>query len=967
MSLRSTGLVAVAALLLAVLILPWDLAWGREKSLAGFVAAKWTQKDGLPGADVRKIAQTPDGYLWLATETGLVRFDGVRFKSWTPPPGVPTLASSELFVASDGSLWVGLAAGGIVRLERESAQYFRPGDALPAGSVMAIRQDQAGTVWIGTRGGVSQFQKIQRRMMGIQQGFTGNRVDAIVENGAGIWIGSDVGLFRWNAAHDRFQREGTARNYIVALNTDSQGSIWFADTSHGLRRLHAGPGDLRWNKGKSFLEDRSGNFWMGSDTEGVLVIQERPNAGQYLDRERFGLAEGLSNNHVNCMFEDREGDIWIGTRNGLNRLRPSGFRPVSDVQIATSSIYSIAASGNNVWVIADWRPYQIQEEGQTKPVASNEAQAFFSDQHSVVMAGRNFVAESREGRFRRLAIGKRSLVQNLLDAARDAKGNLWLLSSGGLMRCQAGQITMFPELSGNPMNTITVDRDRVWAGAQDGLWEFDRRWRHYTRAQGISENAVHSIYVDRAGTLWVTQANVVNRLQGDRFVTFHPNLPSGGIVSMVDDDDGYLWLVHTAGLFRIAPLEWNRALQDPAYQIRSVRFDEKDGLPSQPPAFLGHLAARTKDGTLWFGLRSGMVSLNPRKLSRNPVLPPVVIEEVSLDQTDITPLNGFHLPAGVRSLEIGYTALSLPVPEKTRFKVKLEPFDKDWIDPGTRRQAFYTNLAPGAYRFRVIACNNDGLWNETGATWEFTVTPAFYQRGWFFALCAGTVFLILTSLYLFRIRQLQAQHQVVIEERVAERTRVAQELHDTLLQSIAGLSLHVGGLSKIVTSQDVRERLESLRVQIDNCLRETRQSVWALRSQNGDANDLVAAVKESAGRLIADRQIRFVLSVEGARRSVSDRVKQQVLRIAQEAISNCIRHAHATRIQADLGFGLDKVSLKVADDGCGFDIDDVARRVGHWGLITMKERAQQVGAQLKINSVAGHGTEVEAVFPLSAD
>ncbi|HKD82430.1 MAG TPA: two-component regulator propeller domain-containing protein [Candidatus Angelobacter sp.] len=931
------------------------------------MATKWTQKDGLPGADVRKIAQTPDGYLWLATETGLVRFDGVRFKTFAAPPDVPSFAPSELFVASDGSLWVGLASGGIVHLGHESAQYFHPGDGLPAGGVMAIRQDDAGTLWIGTRGGIAQFQKDQARVLGIQQGFSGNRVDAIAENRTGIWIGSDVGLLYWNPAQNRFEREHGVTNYVIALNTDSQGHVWFADTSRGLQKLHGEASEPHWNKGNSFLEDRSGNLWMGSDNQGVLVMQRQPRAPGGLERARFGLREGLSNNHINCMFEDREGDIWIGTRNGLNRLRPTGFRPVRDARVATSSIYSIAATHNSLWVVADWRPYHVEEEGQTESVAAQQAQVFFSSQGSVVMAGRNFVAESRRGHFHRLAIGKRSLVRNLFDVARDAAGSLWLLSSGGLMRWQAGQITSFPELSGKPINTIVVDHDRVWAGAQDGLWEFAGQWRHYTPAEGISEHAVHSIYVDRAGVLWVTQANVINRLQGDRFVTFHPNLPSGGIVSMVDDDDGCLWLVHTAGLFRIATSEWTRALEDPGYQIRSARFDEKDGLPSNPPAFLGHVAARTQDGTLWFGLRSGMVSVNPKNLSRNPVPPPVVIEEANLDQHEIAPRNGFGIPAGARSLEIGYTALSLAVPEKTRFRVKLEPFDKEWVDSGSRRRAFYTNLAPGNYRFRVIACNNDGLWNETGAAWSFTVTPAFYQKTWFFALCAGTAVLMLWGLYLFRIRQLQAHHQILIEERVAERTRVAQELHDTLLQSIAGLSLHVGGLSKIVTSQEVRERLESLRVQIDNCLREARQSVWALRTQNVDRHDLAAAVKESACRLIADRPIRFDLSIQGVRRPVSDRVEQQILRVAQEAISNCIRHARATRIQADLDFGTDQVALKVTDDGCGFDVDDVARRVGHWGLITMKERAQQVGAQLKINSTAGQGTEIEAVFPLSVD
>jgi len=934
--------------------------------LTGFVVTKWVQKDGLPGSDVRRIVQTRDGYLWLSTDAGLIRFDGVRFVSVPTVSETPAPATGGLLAVSDGSLWVGLARGGVVHIQNQSAIYYSPNNTLTGGQVRVIAEDHSGAIWVGTSSGLSRFAENKWYTFGTQDGFPGQRVGEILEDQAGvIRIASDLGVFRWEANSNRFVSEKEAPNYTGSLSRDAGGTIWITDEVHGLHPLHAKDRDIiRWKAGVSIFEDHRHDIWIRSYADGLRRLSSRGR------RERFTVREGLSNDFVECVFEDREGNIWIGTQNGLNRLRPTNFVPVRDQNIVNGFARDIAVTGDgSLWAIVNPHIFRLRDESAAVYSTPSHFQGtvFSADGAApLVLGSTRYLAELRRNRFVSLLLPEDAPLSLISDVARDPAGGLWIADyKAGLVRWSGGRLVQFPQFLKKNVRRLLVDQQcRVWVGAGDGLWRKEQEsWRHFTKADGIAEGTIRVLYLGRNGTVWIATADGITRFRDEQFVSFFPKLPPGGITSMVEDDIGSIWLVHSAGIFRIAAGEWERASRDSGYEMQYRKFDEDDGLPAPPPAIQGHFAAKASGGKLWFALRSGVASIDPANMEENRIPPPVAIEEGVADHHSLRPAASLRLPPHTRSLEIAYTALSLTAPERVKFKVKLEGFDNDWIDPGKLRRVFYTNLPPGNYRFRVMASNNDGIWNQSGAVWEFSVAPAFYQTRLFLIVCAVAGTGLLWGAHRLRIRQLDSRNRAAIEERVAERIRVARELHDTLLQNIAGLSLEIHGLSKTVAPSSLKEELEGLRRQAEACVREARQSVWDLRSTKNGHADLATRLQELGDRLTLGKSVRFALCIQGEPRPLPADVEQQILRIGQEAITNSVRHARATRVQAHLGFAGNLVRLRVSDNGRGFDLHEAALCKGRWGLVTMRERAQQIGAEFKIVSGMNRGTEIETTVP----
>jgi signal transduction histidine kinase/ligand-binding sensor domain-containing protein len=936
-------------------------------ALTGFLLTKWTQKDGLPGTNIRRIAQTPDGYLWVTTEAGLFRFDGVRFVSIAFDAPAANAPAGGLFAAADNSLWVGLVRGGVIHIQNDRQTYYPPGKGLIAGQVRSIHRDRSGVLWVGTSTGVSSFQNNNWRILGAQDGFPGHRVNAILEDQAGIVrIGSDRGVFRWEPGRREFVSEPDAGSYTLWLSEAAGGIIWVADEVHGLHPLNKTDQDsIHWKLGVAVLEDRHHNIWVRSFADGLRRISEDRK------RERLTMRDGLSNSFVESLLEDREGNIWIGTQNGLNRLRPANFIPVQDQRLADSFSRDLAAtSDGSLWSIANPLVYRMRA-GRADTLATPghfQGTVFSHDGlQPLLLASTHYLAQLRGGRFVPLALPKDSPLGLISDVARAADGGLWLADyRSGLLHWHGGKLIQFPQFNGKGVHRVAVEpQGRVWVGATDGLWELDKSgWRHYTGAEGGLDGAVVAIYVGPDETVWAASADKISRFRGGRLLGFDPRLPPGGITSMVEDSAGAMWITHSAGIFRITTKEWERAALDPNYVMRYRKFDEFDGLPAPPPSIQGYYAARGNDGRLWFALRSGVVSVDPARLDENRLPPPVVIEQAVADQKLLRPAPDLRLPPGTRSLEIDYTALSLTAPEKVRFKVKLEGFDRDWVDLGARRQVFYTNLSPRRYSLRVTASNNDGVWNETGAAWTFAVAPAFYQTSWFLGVCSAAGALMLSGLYLLRIRQLDARNRAMIEERVVERMRVARELHDSLLQNVTGLCLQIGGLAKTVTTQPLKARLDDLRRQAQNCQNDARESVWNLRSR-GCAGNLAEELRRSVERLAQGTAVHFGLRIEDGRPRLSEPVERQILRIAQEAITNAVRHSGGTRIQVELSFKDGVVRLRISDNGHGFDLNHPHSSNGSMGLTTMRERAQQIGADFRIISSAERGTEIEATLSLA--
>jgi signal transduction histidine kinase len=367
-------------------------------------------------------------------------------------------------------------------------------------------------------------------------------------------------------------------------------------------------------------------------------------------------------------------------------------------------------------------------------------------------------------------------------------------------------------------------------------------------------------------------------------------------------------------------------------------------------------------------LSDGVVSIDPHNILENRMPPPVIIEGALVDGERVRPEPGLRLPARVHSLRINYTALSFVVPERVRFHVKLEGFDTEWVDAGARREAVYTTLEPKRYRFRVMACNNEGVWNEKGATWEFSVRPAFSQTYWFLALSIAAGALVLWALYKRRVRLATQLIQSRYEERLAERTRIARELHDTLLQSLAGASLQLSAISNIMTAapDEARKKVDSIRQQMNAAFREARRKVWDLRSPALEGRDLPAALRESL-EMTTGGMPGCRLTVTGEPRHFPPHVEEQLLRIGQECVANALRHAEAGKIAVELRYETEHLVLCVSDDGKGFDVDAASRLDGHWGLRNMQERANEIGARWKIVSTPGHGTTTETVVPSASN
>jgi signal transduction histidine kinase len=478
---------------------------------------------------------------------------------------------------------------------------------------------------------------------------------------------------------------------------------------------------------------------------------------------------------------------------------------------------------------------------------------------------------------------------------------------------------------------------------------------------GLGTGIHYDIYEDAGGAVWVCGADGLSRLTGDRFVLAGRanGMPPGGAYSMTQDARGDLWLSTSIGIVRLEVGEFERAAASPIYLMRFRVYDTSDGLAGYPVAVGDGNSVRAVDGTLWFVTSRGISVADPRTLAPQRQPPLVAIDATRADDV---PVEGSELRPGTSKLEIEYTAPELTSPLKTRFRYRLEGFDPDWVDAGTRRQALYTNLPPRDYRFRVSVSQDDGRFSETEATWSFTLRPRFYQTWWFVALVGVTLVGLTWGAWQIRVRQLRRQFALVLGERV----RLSRELHDTLLQSLVGVALEFDAVSKTLESSPAtaRARVIRIREQVEEYIREARRSIWSLRSPALETGDLIDALRDSVTRATSGHDVQVAFEQAGERRRLSSNVEHQLLRIAQEAVLNAVRHSGATHIRVELRYEPDTVSVAITDNGCGFDqARGPEGTTDHYGLTTMRERAEQAGGQLTITSTPGQGTSVQATVP----
>ena len=944
----------------------------------------WLTRDGLPQEFVQAITQTRDGYLWIGSLGGLVRFDGVRFTVFDRgnAPGLKDARILALCPSRDGSLWIGTASGGVARLERGVIQPFEPPESGDRSLkyVRSLHEASDGSLWVGTSGGGIRRFREGRRIANEEPVSLGHTVTAILQDRRGnLWFGTTEGLSMLQGTRLVRYTAGEAlpHPFVYSIFEDRTGAVWVG-TRGGLTRMKDGvlttftrkngfPADAA----RTIWEDRHGNLWVGTLGQGLL----RMSGNRFVS---FTSRDGLSNDHVICLHEDQEGSLWAGTQKGLNRLKDVPFTSYTTREgLSHDAVNSILRTrDDSVWVGTDGGGLNRIRDGRIRVFTARDGLGsdyigpLFEDLEGCLWAGGDgYVSRIKGDRvttYRTDAKGESRFVSLI---GEDEQGRLLVgVGDQPLLRFDSGRTLPYDAATDRGQYRFSVMRDRkgaLWFGTVEGLGRFhDGRYTLYTEKDGLPDDTVHSVYEDGQGALWIATAAGLCRFRDGRFTSFTGSggLGSGVVSQVLEDDAGSLWMNGRRGIVRVRKQDLEAYAAGTASVVPFTVYGVEDGMESADynPAYIQPAAGKTADGRLWFATTKGVSVIDPHRLEANALPPPVVIERVVSDDDPVPLEPGARIPPGKEKFEFDYTALSFISPEKVRFRYMLEGFDQAWTAAHERRAAYYTNLPPGRYRFHVTAANNDGVWNEDGASFEFELQPRFHQTRSFQALVLALLFLATWTVHRLRVARMEARFATVM----TERNRMARELHDSLAQGLAGIALHAGALRQAEPelTEGASRHLGTIERLVQSSLAEAKGSVWDLQPESLREGDLPAALASMARELTADTTMKTALEVKGTPRRLGRQAERNVFRIGQEAVTNALKHSQSQQVDILLSFEGDRVELRVRDHGRGFD-PAVAPAASSFGLTSMRERAQQIGGRVTISSHPGRGTEVVLQAP----
>jgi signal transduction histidine kinase/ligand-binding sensor domain-containing protein len=952
-------------------------ALGGDDLLSDYALTSWGDGDGRPFGSVNAIAQDRDGYLWVGADAGLFRFDGSRFVAWDAlgDRPLPPRAVRALFVSSDGTLWVGLGEGGGIHRIRDGRLQSDTQLLERTGSVTDFAEDSRTAMWAvsnrtlyrlaGTRWERIALPWPQREGL-VLQPYVGTTGD--------LWVATRWGAFRRSAGSETFQH--ASEDYVFSISEDADGAIWTTDIARGFRRLgaaHAGQQAFE-GAGARLLHDRKGNLWVATFDKGLWRVP--PGTGPS-GLSRVTRRNGLFSDSVRALMEDRDGNLWVGTTGGLHRLTERVLTPLENVgfvlTLAEGEDRHVWGGTSNGVIRLSLNPTARAPERIGS--AGLDVRTLYSEPGGPLWAG------TTDGLFR---VVRRTLIpvpissrphMQVLSITPDGTGGVWLGDGAWLFRWKGSRLEPLVRpaavADGTKVSVARGDsRGRLWIGFAGGLLGFlepqgsFRAVEAGNAADQRAHTAIHAIVEDRSGDIWIGGSSGLSRFRDGRLATAGADngLPGPRVLAIMEDAQQFLWLAVDRGVIRVAKQEVEKALVSGRYRMQYQLYDPLDGLAGAATGTT--MSMQSSDGTIWLVRGGGVTLAHPDDLAaefpaRAPS--PVRIEAAVANDRRLAPLPDTSVAAGTRRLEISYTVVSLTAFNTMRFRHRLDGLDSNWVDAGSRRTAFYTNLAPGTYRFNVEATAEDGAYTSAAA-WDFTIQPAFYQTLWFSALVAAALVLAAWVAWRLRLGLVRRQFSLAL----AERVRLSREIHDTLLQSFVGVALQVDAVADGLTpSSAVRAQLVRIRHQVEMHIRDARQSIWELRSAQLDTQDLFSALRQFGRRTVPAKTARFTATVNGAPQPLSPKVQNQLLRIGQEAVINAVRHARATQIRLDLEFTARDVILRVSDNGRGFDTR-VPDAEAHYGLTTMRERTAEVGGELRLTTGPGLGTAVEVIVPTRA-
>ena len=958
-----------------------------DRAFSQYIRDRWEKSRGFVAGQVYGITQTQDGYLWIATEKGIVRFDGLRFSLFEPLqptattdtaalnvlpdpegglltwlrraalmrlrngvfesvlniPGPPEPQVSATASGNDGAILIADRGQGLLVWRAGHLETVLPREALPRSFVTAIAQTPDGVIWLGT--GNAGLVRVKGGHAIPVPEVPLTQINCLLPDERNVlWIGTDNGILRWDGANvTRAASEEVGRARALAMVKDHDGSVWIG-TSDGLVRI---------------------------DSRGAVSLEKRDPSSA-----------------VTALFEDRERNLWIGNTSGIERWRDGVFTSFASVDRVLSGgvgpvfsdarnrVWFAPASGGLYW-------FRNREVGAVRSLSDDVIYSITGDADGVLVGrqrgGITRVRPSGQTFLMETFTERDGLAQNQVLAVHRARdGAVWAGTlSRGASRLKDGVVTTYTTTEGLGSNTVTAVLEAsdgaIWFATPNGASvKSPAGWRRYSTADGLPSNDVNTLFEDSARVVWLGTAAGLAVIHDSRVQPLQgvPAPLRASILGLAEDPVGGLWIAATDHVLRVDREKLMRGTIG-AGDLRE--FGAADGLLETEAIKRQRILTTDSRGRVWLSTNSGLVMADSRRVASALVPALVQVEDMAADGRRVERTAAITIPPRPDRITFGFAAVSLSVPDRVRFRYRLDGFDRDWSEPVAERQAGFTNLGPGNYRFRVIASNSEGVWNSAEAALPFTIAPAWSQMRSFWAVVGLLGASGIWGGYRLRLRQLARQLDLRFEERLAERSRIARELHDTLLQSFQGAVLRFRAVTYMLPDRpaDARATLENAIDQARQAIVEGRDAVQGLRSPAIARNDIAVAIATLAETLSNDDGDQsppvFHVTVEGTPRDLPPIVQDEVYRIAGEALRNAFRHAHASRIEVELRYDQRRFRLRVRDDGKGIDTDAARGRTydGHYGIAGMHERAKLVGGTLSVWSEVHSGTEMELTIPAS--